>query len=74
MKTKFCALCQKEDRVLYRVQVKKGKVWIFVCTDCCNKVKTEPNYRYEVHGKAVLYLQWVAKILLFSCLTISLLL
>jgi len=46
MKTKFCALCQKEDRVLYRVQVKKGKVWIFVCTDCCNKVKTEPNYRY----------------------------
>ena len=46
MKTKFCALCQKEDKVLYRVQVKKGKVWIFVCTDCCNKVKTEPNYRY----------------------------
>lgn len=46
MKTKICALCGMEATILYRVQVTKGKVWIFVCTDCCNKVKTEPGYRY----------------------------
>lgn len=46
MKTKICALCQIEVTTLYRVQVAKGKEWIFVCTDCCNKIKTEPNYRY----------------------------
>ncbi len=46
MKTKICALCKKEETVLYRVQNTKGKIWIFVCTDCCNKIKTEPNYRY----------------------------
>lgn len=46
MKTKICALCQIEATKLYRVQVTKGKDWIFVCTACCNKVKVEPNYRY----------------------------
>lgn len=46
MKTKICALCQMEATTLYRVQVNKGKDWIFVCTYCCNKVKKEPNYRY----------------------------
>ena len=46
MKTKICALCKKEETVLYRVQNTKGKIWIFVCTDCCNKIKTEPSYRY----------------------------
>lgn len=46
MKTKICSLCQKETTLLYRVQIKKGKVWIFVCTECCIIVKTEPDYRY----------------------------
>ena len=46
MKTKICALCQKEEICLYRVKIAKGKVWIFVCTECCNKAKSEPNYRY----------------------------
>ncbi len=46
MKTKVCALCKKEEITLYRVQITKGKIWIFVCTDCCNRVKGEPNYRY----------------------------
>ena len=46
MKTKICAICLKEETVLYRVQITKGKVWIFVCTDCCNNVKKEPGYRY----------------------------
>ncbi len=46
MKTKFCALCQMEATILYRVQVTKGKDWIFICANCCNKVKIEPNYKY----------------------------
>lgn len=32
--------------VLYRIQVKKGKTWIFVCDDCIKAHKTNPNYRY----------------------------
>lgn len=46
MKTKICASCQKEETTLFRVQITKGKIWIFVCAECCNKVKSEPAYRY----------------------------
>jgi protein-arginine kinase activator protein McsA len=46
MKTKICALCQMEATILYRVQVTKGKDWIFICANCCNIVKVEPNYKY----------------------------
>ncbi len=46
MKTKCCALCQKEATVMYRVQIMKGNPWIFVCTDCCNRAKTQSGYRY----------------------------
>jgi hypothetical protein len=53
MKTKICALCQIEATILYRVQVAKGKNWIFVCTDCCNKVKVVPNYRYGGTWKGI---------------------
>ncbi len=31
---------------MYRVQLTKGKTWLFVCTDCCNKVKEQTGYRY----------------------------
>lgn len=46
MKAKNCALCKNEATTLYRVQLTKGKIWVFVCANCCNKVKTEPGYRY----------------------------
>lgn len=46
MKTKICALCKIETNILYRIQLTKGKEWIFVCADCCNKAKIEPNYKY----------------------------
>ncbi len=46
MKTKTCVLCNKEDTTMYRIQIEKGKTWIFVCTLCCNIAKTKPNYRY----------------------------
>ncbi len=46
MKTKNCHTCQQEKIVLYRIQVEKGKTWIFVCDDCIKGHKTKPNYRY----------------------------
>ena len=46
MKTKICALCKKEDHVMFRIQIKKGKIWIFVCEMCCKKSQSLPEYRY----------------------------
>ncbi len=46
MKTKICFICQNEETTLYRIQIKKGKIWIFVCTKCCNKAKDLPMYKY----------------------------
>ncbi|MEM8526639.1 MAG: hypothetical protein AAGG68_18495 [Bacteroidota bacterium] len=46
MKTKICATCKKEDDVMYRVQIHKGKTWIFVCKSCCEEHQKMPTYRY----------------------------
>ena len=46
MKTKICALCKKEDNVMFRIQIQKGKIWIFVCEMCCKKSQPLPEYRY----------------------------
>ena len=46
MKSKICELCKVEHTTLYRIQIEKGKIWIFVCTDCCNVQKSNPHYRY----------------------------
>jgi hypothetical protein len=46
MKTKICAQCKVEETTLYRVQIKKGKIWIFVCEACCLKCKVLPDYKY----------------------------
>jgi protein-arginine kinase activator protein McsA len=46
MKTKICELCKIEETTLFRVQIQKGKTWIFVCESCCNQSKSNPNYRY----------------------------
>jgi protein-arginine kinase activator protein McsA len=46
MKTKPCALCAKEDTTLFRIQIEKGKIWMFVCEACCTKVKENSNYKY----------------------------
>ncbi len=46
MKTKICALCKIEACVMYRVQIQKGKAWIFVCTDCCVKSQLMEHYKY----------------------------
>ena len=46
MKTKICERCKIEETTLFRVQIEKGKIWIFVCEACCIVTKTLPNYRY----------------------------
>lgn len=46
MKTKACAKCGKEDAVMYRVRIEKGKEWVFVCKPCCEELRALPNYRY----------------------------
>ncbi len=46
MKTKSCAECKQEFDTMYRVQKTKGKQWIFVCTECCQRLQQGPFYRY----------------------------
>jgi len=46
MKTKVCATCQEEYTTMYRIQIQKGKTWIFVCPNCIEKHKQGVFYRY----------------------------
>ena len=46
MKTKCCELCKTEHTTMYRVQVDNCKIWLFVGTNCCNKVKLNTGYKY----------------------------
>ncbi|HCQ14102.1 MAG TPA: hypothetical protein DIU01_12715 [Flavobacterium sp.] len=46
MKTKVCGLCEIEESTLYRIQIEKGKMWLFVCKTCCEKSKNLENYKY----------------------------
>jgi transposase-like protein len=46
MKTKVCTLCKKEDTVMYRIKITKGKLWIFVCEGCCKNSQKGTDYTY----------------------------
>lgn len=46
MKTKICHVCKTIEIVLFRIQIQKGKIWIFVCKSCCKKSKNLENYKY----------------------------
>ena len=46
MKTKKCKICKLDESVLFRIQIVKGKNWIFVCKTCCDKSKISENYKY----------------------------
>jgi hypothetical protein len=46
MKTKICAICKKEDDVMYRIKITKGKLWIFVCEACCKTSQKLVDYAY----------------------------
>lgn len=46
MKTKTCPTCQREHSLMYRIQIRKGKTWIFVCPDCLKTHQKGSYYRY----------------------------
>jgi protein-arginine kinase activator protein McsA len=46
MKTKICHICKVEETTLYRIQIAKGKIWIFVCEPCCKASQSLDYYKY----------------------------
>ena len=46
MKTKSCHICKTDDNILFRIQLEKGKIWIFVCKSCCENAQKLENYKY----------------------------
>jgi protein-arginine kinase activator protein McsA len=46
MKIKICHLCEAEESTLFRIQIQKGKIWIFVCKSCCEKSQKLADYKY----------------------------
>ncbi|MEO1052260.1 MAG: hypothetical protein AAFX87_16630 [Bacteroidota bacterium] len=46
MKTKNCPLCKQDSDVMYRIQIRKGKEWLFVCADCLPSCQKSDQYRY----------------------------
>ena len=47
MRQKFCALCNKDWKTMYRVKFKEGSDWVFACKQCVLSVKrNNPHYRY----------------------------
>ena len=47
LRMKKCECCQKKFNVMYRIQYKANKHWVFVCEKCLIEVKFNNNhYRY----------------------------
>ena len=47
MRKKKCEKCKKDFRIMFRVQYKPDKNWVFLCTDCVAEVKRDnEDYRY----------------------------
>jgi len=46
MKTKECQTCNSLTDTAYRIQIEKGKNWIFVCPDCIKSHQKSDFYRY----------------------------
>ena len=46
MKTKSCHICKTDYSILFRIQIDKGKIWIFVCKSCCENSQKLENYKY----------------------------
>ena len=46
MKKKECEKCKKNFRIMYRVQYKSDKIWVFLCNDCAIEVRRDnEDYR-----------------------------
>jgi hypothetical protein len=53
MAKKECEKCAKAYRLMYRVQYKPIKEWVFLCNDCVIEVrKDNEDYRYGGTWKA----------------------
>ena len=66
IRIKYCGLCNVNFSVMYRIQYKNPKKWIFVCKDCLIKVR-ENNNIYKYGGtwkKQVLNLYFFTKIVI----------
>ena len=46
MKTKNCHACEQSGTLMYRIQIKPGKTWVFVCPDCRANYAKSAFYRY----------------------------
>ncbi len=46
MKTKTCVMCHTQMDVAYRIQIKKGKEWIFVGIHSSTVLQKGEFYRY----------------------------
>ncbi len=46
MQTKLCDICEREVPTLFRIQIQKGKIWVFVCKSCCENAQKLENYKY----------------------------
>lgn len=46
MKVKQCQLCNLPNILMFRILVKKGKSWIFVCKTCCQNSQKLKEYKY----------------------------
>jgi hypothetical protein len=46
-RVKHCNICKSENSIMYRIQYKLPKEWVFVCESCLLKVKEDnKHYRY----------------------------
>lgn len=46
-RTKLCEVCKQEFDVMFRIQYKNPKKWIFSCEKCLLEVKkNNPLYKY----------------------------
>ena len=43
---KQCDSCGKVDAVLYRIRLSSQAPWIFACSVCQTKAKTQASYQY----------------------------
>ena len=43
---KECDVCNKLDKVHFRVKSINYKTWIFSCKDCWDNISKQENYRY----------------------------
>ena len=44
MRIKHCAICKKDFSIMYRINYKSIKEWVFTCENCLNIVKKDNSH------------------------------